>query len=280
LREDLGMLPPGDIRACLIALSDVEPLLEDLFNYRYENGQLKGQSFGNLMIAAMLGISKDFKDAVIKVGEIIAINGRVLPVTTENIHIEAVLANGKVVLGESKIPLMVLKDQTVIERVRLVPSEPEATEGVLEAIAEADLVIVGPGSIYTSILPNLMVKGVAQALRETSARRVYIANLMTQPGEAFDEHLRKYIEIMESHVGGGLFDLVMANSESLDREVKEIYRKQQAYPVKTTRKDRQFLEKKGIGLLENNYVDVVKHYCRHDFDILVKDLQKVLQSEN
>jgi len=277
LREDLGMLPPGDIRACLIALSDVEPILEELFNYRYENGHLKGQSFGNLMIAAMTGISKDFRDAVIKVGEIIAINGRVLPVTTQNIHLEATLMNGKVILGESKIPLSVLKDQTAIDRVVLVPPEPSPTEGVVEAIYEADLVIVGPGSIYTSILPNLLVRGVADALRGTSAKVAYIANLMTQPGETDEEHLKGYLQVMERHVGGGLFDLVFANSEHLDRETREIYKRQNAFPVKTTRGDRQFLEEKGIRLVKNNYIDVVKHYCRHDFDRLVEDLQKELQ---
>ncbi|MEA3423237.1 MAG: gluconeogenesis factor YvcK family protein [Bacillota bacterium] len=274
LREDLGMLPPGDIRACLIALSDVEPILEELFNYRFENGNLKGQSFGNLMIAAMVGISKDFNDAVLKVGEIIAINGRVLPVTIENVHLMAKLENGLYVKGESKIPYEVLKNKSRIESIDIIPGRPDPTVGVLEAIEEADLIIVGPGSLYTSIIPNLLVNNMADTIKRSRGKVAYISNLMTQPGESDNYSLSEHLKVIEEHIGENIFDYVLANNVNLDKETKEKYKFEKSMQVKIESKDRQFLSKREIELIEGKYFEIVKHYCRHDVEILADVIQK------
>lgn len=274
LREDLGMLPPGDIRACLIALSDVEPILEELFNYRFENGNLKGQSFGNLMIAAMVGISKDFNDAVLKVGEIIAINGRVLPVTIENVHLMAKLENGLYVKGESKIPYEVLKNKARIESIDIIPGRPDPTVGVLEAIEEADLIIVGPGSLYTSIIPNLLVNNMADTIKRSRGKVAYISNLMTQPGESDNYSLSEHLKVIEEHIGENIFDYVLANNVNLDKETKEKYKFEKSMQVKIESKDRQFLSKREIELIEGKYFEIVKHYCRHDVEILADVIQK------
>ncbi len=274
LREDLGMLPPGDIRACLIALSDVEPILEELFNYRFENGNLKGQSFGNLMIAAMVGISKDFNDAVLKVGEIIAINGRVLPVTIENVHLMAKLENGLYVKGESKIPYEVLKNKSRIESIDIIPVRPDPTDGVLEAIEEADLIIVGPGSLYTSIIPNLLVNNMVDTIKKSRGKVAYISNLMTQPGETDNYTLREHLKVIEDHLGENIFDYIFANNENLDKETKDKYKFEKSMQIKIENKDRQFLNKREIELIEGKYFEIVKHYCRHDVETLAANIQK------
>lgn len=276
LREDLGMLPPGDIRSCLIALSDVEPILEELFNYRFQSGNLKGQSFGNLMIAAMLGISKDFKDAVLKVGEIIAINGKVLPVTLENVHLMAKLENGLFVKGESKIPYEVLKNHSRIETLDIIPNRPNPTEGVLEAIEEANVIIVGPGSLYTSIIPNLLVNNVVDGIKKSKAKVIFISNIMTQPGETDGYTLREHLMAIEKHVGINIFDYVLINNQELERDVKVKYQNESSEQIKISTKDRQYLEERNIQIIEDNYLQVVKKYCRHDADGIADAIDKNL----
>ena len=169
LREDLGILPPGDIRNCIMALANTEPTMEELLQYRFTEGSLAGQSFGNLFLAAMNGISGSFDEAVHRMGEVLAITGRVLPVTNENIHLEAEFANGSRVLGESKIFYAKKINDCRIKQVRLVPERPKALPESLEAIRQADLILMGPGSLYTSIIPNFLVEGISQAVAESSA---------------------------------------------------------------------------------------------------------------
>lgn len=279
LREDLGMLPPGDIRACLIALSDAGPYLEELFNYRYESGNLKGQSFGNLMIAAMEGLSKDFREAVLRVGEIIRINGQVLPVTLEHVHLVAQLENGHLVKGESHIPYQVIKEKSRIAEVGLTPFEPKPTEGVLEAIDEADVIILGPGSLYTSVIPNLLVAGVPEAIRQSAARVVHIANLMTQPGETDGHSLKDHLEAIAAHAQGPLIDIVLFNDAALPSRIKERYRSESARQVKMTRRDRQYLDGQGIQVISGEFMEIARDYCRHDADRIAGAISGLLDSE-
>lgn len=264
LREDLGMLPPGDIRSCLIALSNVEPVLEELFNYRFDSGNLKGQSFGNLMIAAMQGISKDFKEAVLKVGEIIAINGHVLPVTLENVHLMATLDNGHLVKGESMIPYQVIKENAKIVSVDIIPQRPEPTEGVIESINHADIILIGPGSLYTSVIPNLLVNGVKEAILRSTADVVYIANLMTQPGETDDYSLTDHLKAIEEHLGSNIFNKVLINDESLDNKTRDKYKSEKSKQIKYKYKEKQFFTDRDIEIISGRFIEVVKDYCRHD----------------
>ncbi len=170
LRQELGMLPPGDVRNCLEALANVEPLMGELLHYRFTEGSLKGQSFGNLFLAALNGISGgSFDQAVSRMSQVLAITGRVIPVTTSNVQLEAEFENGTRVLGESKIFYCKKREDCRIRQVRLLPEHPPALEAALEAIREADMILLGPGSLYTSIIPNLLVEGVAKAIAESSA---------------------------------------------------------------------------------------------------------------
>ena len=179
LREDLGILPPGDIRNCILALANTEPTMEQLLDYRFTEGSLAGQSFGNLFLAAMDGISGSFDEAVHRMGEVLAITGRVLPVTNQSVHLEAEFVNGSRVLGESKIFYAKKRNDCRIRQVRLVPEHPKPLPESIEAIAQADLILLGPGSLYTSIIPNLLVDGVAEAIAKSRALKILVMNIMT-----------------------------------------------------------------------------------------------------
>ena len=165
LREDLGMLPPGDIRNCIMALANTEPTMEQLLNYRFTEGSLTGQSFGNLFLAAMNGISGSFDEAVQRMGDVLAITGRVLPVTNQNVYLEAEFDNGSRTLGESKIFYAKKINDCRIRQVRLVPEHPQALQDSIDAILQADIIVIGPGSLYTSIIPNFLVDGICEAIR-------------------------------------------------------------------------------------------------------------------
>ena len=181
LRQDLGMPPPGDIRHCMEALANVEPLMAQLLQYRFREGGLAGQSFGNLILAALNGIMPSFDQAVEGMSQVLAITGRILPVTTENVLLEAEFENGNTVLGESRICQFKKEQDCRIRRVRLLPENPPALQAAIEAIAEAEMIIFAPGSLYTSIIPNLLVDGIVDAVRRSDALKVYACNIMTEP---------------------------------------------------------------------------------------------------
>ena len=183
LRREMGILPPGDVRQCMQALANTEPVMEQLLGYRFPEGQLKGQSFGNLLLAALNGMAGSFEEAVAMMGQVLAISGRVLPVTNADVQLEAVFENGARVVGESHIFNAKKQQDCRIHHVSLVPEHPKALPDALEAISEADLILLGPGSLYTSVIPNLLVNGVADAIRASHAQKFYICNIMTQDGE-------------------------------------------------------------------------------------------------
>ncbi len=237
LREDLGMPPPGDIRSCILALANTEPAMEKLLNYRFSEGSLAGQSFGNLFLAALNGISDTFDEAVRRMGEVLAITGRVLPVTNQDVHLEACFENGACVLGESKIFFEKKVNNCRIARVRLVPEHPKALPASLEAIARADMVVLGPGSLYTSIIPNLLVDGIREALAETQACKVLVMNLMTQEGETEGYTGADHVRALLHHGGPGILDLCLANSAPVAREVSEAYRAEDAEQLDLRREE-------------------------------------------
>jgi len=217
LRDSLGILPPGDVRNCLAALSDDEDLLSHLFQYRFANanGSLKGHSFGNLFISSLVEVTGSFEQAIAESGRVLAVSGRVFPSTLENVTLMADILreDGSQIIrveGESKIPETAGK----IQRVMLKPEKPAAYPDVIRAILSADLIVIGPGSLYTSILPNLLVNDIASAIRTSQALKIFVCNLATQRGETDNFTCGDHIRVLEEHVGGNLFDIVVANSSS------------------------------------------------------------------
>ena len=270
LRQELGMLPPGDVRNCLEALANVEPLMGELLHYRFTEGSLKGQSFGNLFLAALNGISGGrFDQAVSRMSQVLAITGRVIPVTTSNVQLEAEFENGAKVLGESKIFYCKKREDCRIHQVRLLPEHPPALEAALEAIREADMILLGPGSLYTSIIPNLLVDGVAQAIAGSSALKVYIANVMTQEGETEGYTNADHIRAIFQHSLPELFPLCLVNSSAIPPEVLERYAQEGAEPL---RYDKAKCAELGVELVSRPVSMVRDGYVRHDPELLAAAL--------
>jgi uncharacterized cofD-like protein len=231
LRDELGMPPPGDIRNCILALSNIEPTMERLMSYRFTSGSLEGQCFGNLLLAAMNGISESFDKAVARMGEVLAITGQVLPVTNADVRLMAEFEDGSVVYGESKIFAAKKEHGCRIKRVQIVPSPVLALPESLHAIAEADLIILGPGSLYTSLIPNLLVGGIVRAIEASDALKLYISNIMTQPGETEGYTVTDHIRELYRHSSNRLFDICLLNSAPLPEEVRRRYALDGAVPI-------------------------------------------------
>ncbi|MBI4284109.1 MAG: YvcK family protein [Chloroflexi bacterium] len=209
LRRELGVLPPGDFRNCLVALADAEPLVTQLFEYRFGEGSgLAGHSFGNLFIVAMSGVTGDFEKAIHASSRVLAVRGQIMPSTLENVTLYARMENEAVVYGESNIT----QSGNHVRQVYIQPESVEAYPEAVKAILAADLIVIGPGSLYTSLLPNLLVKGVCEAIRQSRAPKVYVCNVATQPGETDGYTLADHINALRHQVGDGLFEYVVANS--------------------------------------------------------------------
>lgn len=220
LRNDLRMPPPGDIRNVLIALADTEPLLESVLQYRFKNGDgLAGHTLGNLMIAAMKEITGDFTQAVKEMSRVLAVRGRVLPASEQDVVLMAEMKDGSIVEGESQIP----QTGKPIRRVFLNPPDPHPLPEALEAIEAADGIVVGPGSLYTSILPNLLVKDMSRMIRKSDACKIYVCNVMTQPGETDGFSASDHIQAIYDHVGERLFDVAIINNEVPPLAIQQQY---------------------------------------------------------
>ncbi len=213
LRQSLGVHPPGDFRQCIAALADTEPLMESLFQYRFGQGELGGHAFGNLFIVAMTGITGSFESALRASSRVLAVSGRIVPSTLEHVTLFAELADDQVMRGESKVP----QGAAPIRRVFIEPASPPAYPEAVSAILDADLVIIGPGSLYTSILPNLLVPDIVQAIGATRAPVVYVANVATQPGETDDYDLSDHVEALQRHLPLDIIDYVLANADTSHR---------------------------------------------------------------
>ncbi|HXN78192.1 MAG TPA: gluconeogenesis factor YvcK family protein [Candidatus Dormibacteraeota bacterium] len=207
LRDEYRILPPGDFRQCLIALADAEPLMKQLFDHRFKEGSLDGHSFGNLFIMAMADVTGNFEHALRESGKILAVKGTILPSTLQDVTLVASI-NGGMVAGESKIPMQ----NAPISRVFLKPDGPQINPEAAQAILNAELIIVGPGSLYTSIMPNLLVEGMVEAIKASPALKVYICNLAAQNGETEGYEVDDYLRVIREHVGANLFDFVLVNS--------------------------------------------------------------------
>ncbi len=226
LRDDLDMLPPGDIRNCLVALSDREPLTEELMQYRFAAGELKGHSLGNLVLAAMCDITGGFDQAVRRLSRMLAVRGQVIPATLANVRLCAEMEDGSVVCGQSKIPQSGKK----IRRVFLEPCNCYPIESALQAIGEADAIIMGPGSLYSSVMPGLMVQGISEAIARARAVKIYICNVMTQPGETDGYSASQHLQAIFKHAGA-IVDYAIVNTETVPTQLVDWYRKDGATPV-------------------------------------------------
>lgn len=250
LRSELGVLPPGDIRQCLIALSNSPKVLSDLFMYRFEDGQLSGHNFGNIFLSALEKTTGDFEQAVIEAGKILNISGEVIPVSLEVMNLHAELSGGGIVVGESAIDSVRPSADQPISRLFLEPAV-HATWRAIDAIKTADLIILGPGDLYTSLMPNLLVQGVVESLRATRAKKIYICNLMTKHGQTNNFKASDFVRELEHYIGSGIFDTIVVNTEQPQQEVMAHYASEQEYWVEP---DIEAIERAGYKVVTGNFL--------------------------
>jgi uncharacterized cofD-like protein len=228
LRRDFGMLPPGDIRNCLVALAEDEKILTRLFNYRFAAGKgLTGHSLGNLFLTALTSLTGDFSMAVRLASEVLAVRGEIFPATLADVRLKAQLSDGRRAEGESQIH----RTRVPIRKLSIVPARCRPMPETLKAVAEADLITLGPGSLYTSLLPNLLVSRIAEQIARSRATRVYVGNLMTQPGETRGYSAAEHIEAIIQHAGGNIFDFAVLNNKPFPLPMRKRYAAEGAEPV-------------------------------------------------
>lgn len=276
LREDLGMLPPGDIRSCILALANTEPIMEKLLQYRFKEGNLSGQSFGNLFLAAMNGICGNFENAVKEMANVLAVTGQVLPMTVESVDLIAKLENGTVINGESKIPKAAIEFDSVIKKISLMPEKVMPLEESIRAIENADLIIVGPGSLYTSVIPNLLVDQIKETIILSDAKCVYLPNVMTQPGETTGYNVIDHIRAINAHIGQPIIDQIIVNKERIAEDILKQYKLEGASQVFLDDEQKEELIKLGIKYIEDDFIEVSKGYIRHDAIKLSKIIKERL----
>lgn len=279
LRKDLGMLPPGDLRSCILSMSNTTELLEQLMGYRFDKGSLSGQSLGNLMMAALDDITGGMDNALGACAAIFNITGKVYAVTLEDIGLVAELKNGATVRGESKIPKAAIEMNSPIHRVNLYPERPRAFRKVIEVIEEADLILVGPGSLYTSVLPALLVSGVKESILRSKGKCVYISNVMTQPGETDGYSVGDHVRAIYDHLEDPIFDAILVSHTHLDEEERKPYEKEGALPILYTEEDREYFRDLDVKILEDNFTEVIQGYVRHDYTKVSQRLVDYIKEE-
>lgn len=257
LRQDMGIVAPGDIRNCLVALADTEPIMERLFQYRFRDaGDLSGHSFGNLFIAAMIEATDgDIEQALSQSNKILRVRGNVIPSTHTPVKLVAQLIDGKYILGESLIG----HSKSRIEKVALEPADVTAPEEAIRAIRKAEVIILGPGSLYTSVIPNLLVPGIVEAIQENPAPKVYICNVMTQPGETEGYSAFDHIRAIEEHIGKNIIDILVVNNGIPSDELLARYAAEKSEPVTV---EKLKIEARGVRVIEADLIsreDLVRH---------------------
>ena len=269
LRQDLGMIPPGDLRNCLVALADTEPLMEKLFQHRFEgSSELSGHSFGNLFIAAMTQVTGDVETALKESSKVLAVKGQVLPASKEFVRLDAIMEDGTVVCGESQIP----EAHKKIHRVKLYPEHAEAVQSSLDAIRNAEAIVLGPGSLYTSVIPNLLVEGIGDAICRSKAVKIYICNVMTQPGETDGYTASMHVKAIMDHAGRNAVDYVIVNSTPVPEDLKQKYAETGAYPVVV---DDDALNQLGVGIIKADLI-TSKDAIHHDPKKLCDSVMRVV----
>jgi uncharacterized cofD-like protein len=258
LRQEFDILPPGDIRNCLVALADAPALMRDLFQFRFDtSSNLSGHSFGNLFITVMTRLTGDFEKAIKETSKVLALRGQVIPSTLNNVKLVAEYKDGSITVGEEQIP----KTHKPINKVFLEPPHSHATAETLKAIAEARIIILGPGSLYTSIVPNLLIKEITEALCSSEAIKVYVCNVMTQPGETDGYSVSDHVRVLTNHSHPRILDCCVINTGELPQEVLQRYAQQNSsFVVNDARK----IENMGYRVIEDNFAVVEGNLIRHD----------------
>lgn len=280
IRSEMEIPPPGDIRNVLAALSDVEPLVEEMFQHRFKTAnELSGHSLGNLIIAALTSITGDFVHAVHEMSRVLNVHGKVLPAANQSVVLHAEMEDGSIVSGESKIP----ESGKKIKRVFLTPEVIKPLSETIRAIREADLIVVGPGSLYTSILPNLLVPGLGEEVCKAKAKKVYICNIMTQAGETLGFTASQHIDALYSHMRCPFIDIILVNNEAVPVEIQNRYQEEQAQPVLF---DVDRLVSLGMEVIHDEIISFDHGYIRHDtekvanilYSLLGRDIDHIAQT--
>jgi len=272
LRDEFQMLPPGDIRKCLVALSEDELLMSKLFQYRFESGgELEGHSFGNLFLTALTEVTGDFLEAIRLSSEVLAIKGRILPSTMSDVHLVGELENGASVFGESLIGQSPLR----IRRIQIFPESCDPLPETLEAISKADIITLGPGSLYTSLLPNLLVNGIPQAIRNSSALCIYLGNIMTQSGETAGFEASDHLKAIVEHCGELPFDNFLGNLRPISDLQTKNYLKEEAVQIKN---DIDEIKTLGVRVLLKDLLSEESDKVRHDPMKLARAIFELLSS--
>ncbi|TCS81777.1 gluconeogenesis factor YvcK family protein [Tepidibacillus fermentans] len=272
LRDQLDMLPPGDIRNVLISLADTEPLLEKVLQYRFQQGEgLAGHNLGNLLLAALQDMTGDFVSAIKELSRVLAVKGKVLPATLQQVSLIAEFTDGTRIKGESRIPTT----GKSIKQVYIVPHDVEPLDEAIEAIQKADAILIGPGSLYTSIIPNLLVKGIKDAILAAKGKKIFICNVMTQPGETDHYQAIDHVKAVEKHVGERFIDYVIVQNGKIPAKMIERYRQQGAEPVKA---NIEILESQGYKVVADQFLKY-NTYLRHNADKLSDRIIMILEGK-
>lgn len=271
LRSDLGMVAPGDVRNCVSALAEVDPVMGEMLNFRFKDGSLKGHSLGNLFLAALNETSSSFDEAVKKFSRLAGVVGTIYPVTNDAVTISALLSNGRVVNGESNIGVHREEENSSIVKLMVNPERPKPVDGVIRAIERADIIVLGPGSLYTSIIPNLLVDDVVDAIRSSKAVKVYVCNIMSQQGETENYTVNDHLSAIERHSYEGIADIVVANNAEIPEGLKLKYKEEFAHEVKI---DEDEVLKRS-KLVQGNLLLVRNDRIRHNFSRLARTIMRL-----
>lgn len=271
IRHEMDIPAPGDIRNVIAALSDAEPMLLELFQHRFSVGNgLSGHSLGNLLLAAMTSLTGNFYTGIKEISRVLNVKGEILPISNENMVLHAEMVDGVVVSGESKIPLANKR----IKRVFLTPEYVRPLPNALEAINKADLVVISPGSLYTSILPNLIIPKIDHAIRKTKGKVVYVCNVMTQAGETAGYTASDHVRAICRHIGEGSVDSIVVHNESIKQTVRDVYAEENAEPVIY---DIEQLLEMGLQIIEGDIVEYTQNTVRHNTEKISKLLYSILK---
>lgn len=277
IRTEMKMLPPGDIRNCLISLSNMDPTMEKLMNHRFRYGSLKNQNFGNLFLLALNEIFGDFQIAIDQVSEMISVKGKVVPATLVEIRLVSTLANGNVVIGESAIGPTCLTQQSKIEKMEIIPRNPEANPIAINKIHEADLIVIGPGSLYTSLIPNLLIPEIQLAIKESKVPKIYICNLMTENGETHHLNIYQHVQVLQEIMDCRL-DYVVLNNHSISKEAKDNYRREEKRFLYAQIEDIVKINQLGIQTIRGDFVIETEYGAiMHDSEKVSKIISSILK---
>jgi uncharacterized cofD-like protein len=276
LRDELGVLPPGDVRQCLVALSNSSSMMRSLMNYRFENGGLEGHSFGNLFLSALEKVTGSFEKAIDEIGKILYIKGKVIPVTIHQVRLKMILNNRAILEGEKEIYL----SQDIDQGYKSIFLEPyaKANPYAIHEIVNADLVVIGPGGLYTSLIPNLLVEGVSEALRCSVAKKVFVVNLMNRKGQTTGFTVNSYLQEMSRFIGSDIFDYILVNNQSPPRHLIEMYAEEGDLVVNDLHGDERVILAPLLGEFRKSpKVDLMKRsLIRHDSKKLAQELMQIV----